>query len=398
MNEKIVIGLISHFFNDSNLGCTALSICNVVMLDKVAREIGVRIEYKILCNEKQQQIPLSFTHSRYEYRVYPSTKQAVKHPLKTIFTKVFEDCDLVFNLCAGDGFTDIYGKWRTFSESYMTILGKHKGYTMILAPQTIGPFNNVFCKALAKYMMNGCSHIFVRDHLSYELCCKMGQKEKTTEVIDVALALPYVKLEQLHDKVNIGINVSGLLYNGSSNRFGLTINYKEFVHRCVQTMVDTGARVHLISHVLIPNGEGEDDYAACCAVHELFPDTVIAPKYNSPIEVKGYIAGMDLFSGARMHATIAAISSGTPVIPVAYSRKVNGLYGNLQYPYFIDAKSKDMTTDKALEKFISYVNNKDKLKDSLTNSKRIFDEKLFEYEQALKSILLMKNGEQKWKN
>lgn len=82
MNAKtITIGLLSHYFKDTNLGCSALSICNVVILDQVAKELGIEVEYKILVNEKQPHADLDFTKSKYEYRVFPSTKQVIKHPL-----------------------------------------------------------------------------------------------------------------------------------------------------------------------------------------------------------------------------------------------------------------------------------------------------------------------------
>lgn len=385
--DKVVVGLLSHYFRDTNLGCTALSICNMIIIDRAARELGLKVEYKILCNEKQPHEKLAFTDSAYEYRVYPSTKQSIKHPFRLLGTKVFDGCDIVFNLCAGDGFTDIYGRWRTVSETYMTILGRKKGCKMVLAPQTIGPFKSRPCSALARYTMNGCEKIFVRDNMSYQLCCEMGQKDKTTEVIDVALALPYTKLEQPHDRMNIGINVSGLLYNGGASRFGLTIDYRSFIHDLVRSLEDKGARVHLIAHVLIPNGAGEDDRVACQNVHREFPNTILAPEYDSPIDIKGYIAGMDLFIGARMHATIAAISSGVPVIPVAYSRKVNGLYGNLQYPHYIDAKDQEMDTKKAVVKTLQMIDAIVSLRENIVVSREIYRKGLSEYCEAVKTLL-----------
>ena len=40
-----------------------------------------------------------------------------------------------------------------------------------------------------------------------------------------------------------------------------------------------------------------------------------------------------------MHATIAAFSSGVPVVPMAYSRKFNGLYvDTLHYDSLVDMK------------------------------------------------------------
>ena len=46
-----------------------------------------------------------------------------------------------------------------------------------------------------------------------------------------------------------------------------------------------------------------------------------------------------------MHATIAAYSAGVPVVPVSYSRKFEGLYGGLNYPWLVPAKG--MTTEQA---------------------------------------------------
>lgn len=385
INKKIFVGLLSHYFVDSNLGCVALSICNLLLIDKAASELGYSVEYIILVNEKIPQVPLNFTNSKYEYRVYSSSKETLKHPIRLMKTKIFEDCDFVFNLCAGDGFTDIYGKWRTFSESYMTILGSFKNCKMILAPQTIGPFNSKICRQLARFTMNRCDYIFVRDNPSYKLCEEMGQSDKTKEVIDVALALPYTK-QKLNSGFNFGINVSGLLYNDDNNRFQLSFDYKEFIERLVSFGLDQNFNIHLISHVNIETETGEDDYIACKEIHKKYPQTILVDRFESPIDAKNYISGLDLFSGARMHATIAAISSDIPVIPVAYSRKVNGLYGNLNYPYYIDAKNKDMSIEKAINQFQIYMNNINEIKETLEKSKVIYTKELTLYVEEIKKI------------
>lgn len=383
--DRITVGLLSHYFKDPNLGCVALSICNVLLIDKAMAELGYSVKYIIMVNEKQPHVELTFTESEYEYRVYSSTKQSIKHPVALMKTRVFDDCDLVFNICAGDGFTDIYGRWRTVSESYMTILGALKGKEMILAPQTIGPFNDPVCRRIARYTLNRCRHIFARDHLSYELCRQLGQEGKTTEVVDVALALPFERTEH-PGAFNFGINVSGLLYDIGSNRFGLSIDYTEFINKIVGRALGLGWNVHLIAHVNIENETGEDDFRACKAVHALYPDTILAPRFDSPITAKSYIAGLDLFTGARMHATVAAISSGVPVIPIAYSRKVNGLYGNLEYPFYLDAKAERPDTDSAVEEFFEKAGQIDGMKEALPNSKRIYERELRKYIDTIKTI------------
>ena len=80
------------------------------------------------------------------------------------------------------------------------------------------------------------------------------------------------------------------------------------------------------------------------------------------------------------------ISSGVPVVPIAYSRKVNGLYGNLKYEYYIDAKDRNLTIESAMVKFGQYVDNINELRDALRNSKSIYVKELDKYKNQLKSI------------
>jgi polysaccharide pyruvyl transferase WcaK-like protein len=47
-----------------------------------------------------------------------------------------------------------------------------------------------------------------------------------------------------------------------------------------------------------------------------------------------------------MHACIGAVSSGTPVVPIAYSRKFSGVFGLIDYPALVDVAG--MTTEAAL--------------------------------------------------
>ena len=87
-----------------------------------------------------------------------------------------------------------------------------------------------------------------------------------------------------------------------------------------------------------------------------------------------------------MHATIGATSSGVPVIPVAYSRKFNGLFDTLQYPFYIDAKS-GITVDEALERFEQYMHKTDDMKEALVKAKKIYTDKLKEYQRNLAIVM-----------
>lgn len=388
--KTLRIALVSHIIKEANLGCGALAISNIRLLDQVLDRLNIDIEYVIATTDNLEQIPLeSFTKHKYEYRIYPRCKQSLKNPLRLINCKVFRDCDLAINLCGGDGYTDIYGFRRLLAESQLVWVAKKNRVPMVYAPQTIGPFETKQGKLVAKLTLDRVWQVFVRDHASNQCCKELGLKSKITEVIDVAFALPFEKRNFNSSKMKIGFNVSGLLYNGGYNRnnyFGLSFDYKEFVDRLLARLVgDERFEVHLFPHVNTDANPVDDDYSVCAMLAEKYGRNV-APRYDSPVDAKGYIAGMDLFTGARMHSTIGAISSGVPVIPVAYSRKFNGLYGSLEYPWLIDAKAK-VTVDEAIALFFDYLAHYNEMVQSVQKAKQIYTSKLEQYKDYLEEII-----------
>ncbi len=138
----------------------------------------------------------------------------------------------------------------------------------------------------------------------------------------------------------VGLNVSGLLMSGGytgKNMFGLEGDYPALVREIItRFLAMPDVELHLIGHVISESQPVEDDFRASEALAAEFPGTRLAPRFGSPSEAKSFIAGMDFFMGARMHACIAAFSSGVPVIPMAYSRKFAGLFGTLGYDHTAD--------------------------------------------------------------
>ena len=95
---------------------------------------------------------------------------------------------------------------------------------------------------------------------------------------------------------------------------------------------------------------------------------------------------MDIFIGARMHATIAAFSAGVITIPTGYSRKFKGLYDSIEYPYVIDLQN--MTTSEAIEKTLEYIENSYMLEKQIMESKMLIDLKNGKNKELFTEILL----------
>ena len=70
---------------------------------------------------------------------------------------------------------------------------------------------------------------------------------------------------------------------------------------------------------------------------------------------------MNFFVGARMHACIAAFSSGVPTVPMAYSRKFTGLFTEtLGYNCLCDMREQD--EDLICENVLSFCKDRNHLK------------------------------------
>lgn len=300
----------------------------------------------------------------------------------------------VFDFTAGDSFTDIYGKERFYLRTQVKRKIIDSNVPLVLGSQTIGPFYDSEVRSYAIKVIEDSNKVFVRDSQSQQYVESICNA-KPILTTDVAFFLPYDKNKYHLDskKKKAGFNPSGLLWLGGytkNNQFGLTVNYQQYCRYIISSLHDMGYEVHLILHAYYLKGQKRDDYAdndrlAVETLYQEFPSAKVSPNFQTPMEAKSYISNMDLFIGARMHATVAAISSGVPVIPFSYSRKFEGLFSSLNYPFVVEGTKWD--TQKAIDETIGWIVSVDTLKEKIDACMSIIDEKnkyLFEeYEKII---------------
>jgi len=339
----VQVGLLWHSDNSGNLGVGALTAGNMALVERSAARVGMRAAFHLFkYNDPETPYITRGIVARNAF-----TGRYMLSPGG--YWKALGSIDLMLDIGAGDSFTDIYPDKRF---AYM-ILGKRlcalRGVPLILSPQTIGPFSRQPHTSLARSAMERALAVFARDPLSMAALATIAPRARAYQAIDVAFALPFTQAPK-GPGTRVGINVSGLLYGGGytgANEFGLTIDYREFTHRFIEAMLARpGTSVELICHVNAPLLLSDDDGAAADALKARYPALVRVPNFVSPSAAKSHISGLDLLVGARMHATIAAYSSGVPVLPVSYSRKFEGLYQALSYPWLVPAKG--FTTEQAV--------------------------------------------------
>jgi len=356
MTKKLKIGILWADPYNKNLGVGALAISSLALINDVLKEKNIEGEFSFVCFNSFRTDELILRGDKIKFSTFPvldylklkSIALMILSPSK-FQTKKLLSFDYVFDISAGDSFADIYGKHRfdqvLNTKRFFSMLGKKQ----VLLPQTIGPFKNKEYEDKAFSVMKTMEMVISRDLQSYDYSAKFLPKEKITEAIDVAFYLPFEKQKFESGKIHVGINVSGLLWNGGytrNNQFEMQTDYRKLIVDTLQffTAMDN-VEIHLVSHVIPENNPVEDDYVAAEDIKKNhFPKVILSPRFESPIEAKSYISGMDFFTGARMHACIGAFSAGVPVFLMAYSRKFNGLFKDtLNYKWMGDCVNENET-------------------------------------------------------
>ncbi|MDQ2089675.1 polysaccharide pyruvyl transferase family protein [Marimonas arenosa] len=378
------IALIGHDTRNPNLGVGALTVSEIELIRRVAQRRGLEIEITVLIG------PSTFPSCVEGTEVRERFVRPLRKPLD--YFRAVRASDLVIDISGGDSFADIYGSKRIFQILLMKYLTHLAGRPLVMAPQTVGPFRHRLWRSLAAGSIRRAASVATRDDKSTAFLREIGIRREIVEASDVALRLPFVAPSTHSGPVRVGLNVSGLLMNGGytgSNMFGLESDYPTLVRDIIKSFLShpEGCELHLVGHV-IPQDRGgvEDDYQACLDLAAEFPETIVAPAFSTPSEAKSYIAGLDFFMGARMHACIAAFSSGVPVVPMAYSRKFAGLFGALGYTETVDLAA-DKPKDIVMRILRSY-ENRENISGEIETALSIGLNRLDEYEAALEKVFV----------
>lgn len=271
--------------------------------------------------------------------------------LRNPVADALETADVVLDISGGDSFSDLYSplQYRLTIEPKQLVLSR--GRPLLLLPQTYGPFSSDTTRATAGRIVQAATMAWARDEDSYgHLRALLGPAFDPTrhrQGVDVAFRLPATPPRgRIDDRLGawladrratptIGVNVSGLLYNDptrAATDFGVSLPYPAVIHELVRRLLaDSDANVLLVPHVLGDDRESDERAVTeiLAAVEE--PNRhrlALAPACTTPGEAKWVIGRLDWFCGTRMHAAIAALSSGVPAAAIAYSRKTRGVFAS----------------------------------------------------------------------
>lgn len=357
------IGLLGFDFNCPNLGCEALSYSFINMVSEISQD---ELEIHVFSYSDATNFSIDLPNIELKWHRLHMKSPSFVMKLK----RAFDSMDCIFDVTYGDGFSDIYGSLWNANTDFAKQLANASKAPLILLPQTYGPYGNAFLRRWAAHIVRHAAVAMSRDDRSAREMAELGC-DGVVVATDLAFALPFNKdkyTTTMGNETKVGLNVSSLLWD-RGHGIRLEVDYREYCRRVIARYAGgPGYEVHLIPHVIDRENPDalENDSRVCRLLAEEFPATVLAPNFDSPVDAKSYISNMDVFIGARMHSTIASMSSGVPTIPFSYSKKFEGLFGNLDYPYVVSGKN--LSTEEAVRLTERYVDNRDVLREGVRKS------------------------------
>lgn len=390
MNKVVLLGT---QIDSKNRGVNALAIGHIVLLMQnydfdtvysvILSKTKSEMTYKAVINGKE----ITFIKKKIVWTEF--LEILIFLPIIKIFkildfndcSKFFKDADIICASNGGDSFSDIYGLKRLFLEFLSIITPELLGKKVVFTPQTIGPFYSVQSKIMAFLCLKFASKVFVRDNKGDKFLSAIGVHPKRTR--DISSYMIPEKVDFIVKPNTVGININGLMwennYKGLENCFN---NYKMIIYKITEEVINRGYHVLFIPHTYSVNEQiAENDYTAIKEVMKKFDTnsvTCLENEYTAP-RLKYIISQTEFFIGSRMHSNLAALTTSTPTVALAYSYKFDGTFKMFDVPECV-IQVKDLPENKISEVVNTVMNilsERDKVISKLKNVNSSIESVLF---------------------
>jgi len=242
---------------------------------------------------------------------------------------------------SGDMLTEDYGPLVGYSHLLPLMQAQAIGLPVAICAQTVGPFR--WLKPLIKRIFSQAKLITIRDTLSLNLLAKLNMPTiipvHTADLAFMLQSAPKNRIDSIlaiegippHTRPRLGVSISALLTNKINRHLGADNQktMKVFANALDQVVEKLGIEMLLISHVYGPRSSADDRLVAYRLSELMQHKPLTLNDEYRPEEIKGVIASCDAFVGCRMHANIAALDSGIPVLAIGYSHKTQGIFNDL---------------------------------------------------------------------
>jgi len=336
---------------------------------------------KCIISELKRQIPnakfyIESSVVDYDKKTYPNVEIVPMLSLRKILK--YNESDIIV-YTGGDIFSislvvNFFPLWTLLLSNFIImILFLYWSITrkkVVIYAHSLGPYTTFFQKFVAKFIFKRSGLITVRGALSAKHLEKIGIK-KFYETADPAFLLNGIHKDKVknifqiekinipNDRYTIGLSISRSLKLCEDNDYSKSFRVFTKAFEKIIDLLD-------VNLLLIPHSTGriqeEDDrlmnnrFLNCISSKYKSYIYVLYNDY-SPEELKGIIATCDIFVGYRMHANIAALSSGVPTLAISHGDKYCEIMQMFDMERFV-LGAKNLSSDELYNKVIELWNNR----------------------------------------
>lgn len=294
-------------------------------------------------NKKPRYQVLSFIISLiylmiFRLNVLNTPKRLIPQDWHNIFSQ-FSHADLVVAVSGNQLFSSGRLGWPLPVVAYPIFLANIFKKKTIIFPQSVGPFNTRFEKAIVKFVYNNVEKLYIRDLESLKLIQSLNiEKSHPSFMHDIAFTFPPARANDAKDFLRpIG-------YLANRKKIGMTIispmpsylssqlmqNYYQSIAVTIEYLVNqSNFDVFLFCQVNGPT-QDENDRVGIEKVLSLLADSIkknihILPDTLTAAELKAAYGLMDIFVASRLHSGIFSLGMRVPTLFVGYLYKTKGI-------------------------------------------------------------------------
>ncbi|MEM2144621.1 MAG: polysaccharide pyruvyl transferase family protein [Candidatus Jordarchaeaceae archaeon] len=254
--------------------------------------------------------------------------------------KILKECTLVVS-CSDENFKETASSlplnffwaiswWSMLlSRTWQILLAKSLGKTVVMFPNSVGPFRTSVGKFLAKLALNNCEFVLIREPISFNIVKSLGIHSNIILTADTALLFKS-SANYLHNEF------SGPRVGVCPGIYGHSLSKKEvdrYIRAHAQALDDCiekyGLKVFFLPHFVM--GFFHDDLQICKQIFARMKNANSAEIIYEPTaeKFKSMLDTMDMVISSKMHPAILAASGYVPVLCIVYDHKQTGFFQNL---------------------------------------------------------------------
>jgi len=215
-------------------------------------------------------------------------------------------------------------------------LAKTLGKPVFLYALGIGPFQSEEAKRAAGWIAGLADAITVRDQASLAILQGLGVHRT------ILAADPAVRLGSLHTSVVEPKEL--IIYTTNHSQLKIAFNLRKWVYGKEESVRAYDAMVFVAQQLIskydallfiLPFNRSKVEVSQAEEFASLLPHgavEIIPYEGSSPVDVKFFLGEMDLVIAERLHASILAMSAGTPAIGLSYDPKVIQFFEEIGLP------------------------------------------------------------------